>query len=91
MSNLSHVVKIEVKDVTGNGDLAGFKTVCSCGDTSSWSFRSMAEAYARDHVAFMAAKPAPKKARRKASRPSWMPALCPACKLSYTDCSCNVA
>lgn len=73
MTHLTCKPSIVAKPASGNGDLAGFKVSCGCGDTASFSFKSMAEEYARDHVEYMATRPAPKKARRVARKAPWMP------------------
>lgn len=51
---VNHSVTISPKAASGNGDLDGFSTTCSCGDRSSWTFESMAKQYAADHAAYMA-------------------------------------
>lgn len=51
---MSHSTTITPKPASGNGDLDGFQVRCSCGEVASFSFLSMTQKHAADHVAYMA-------------------------------------
>ncbi len=47
------ILSIEAEPASGPGALDGFRYRCSCGDSASYSVRSMTEDFARSHTRHM--------------------------------------
>lgn len=58
---------IEAKPATGRGDIGGYRVSCPCGFTFTSSLLGIAQADARDHVAYMLRKEQGARRSRKAA------------------------